>query len=852
VNLRSYQTQAVDAVLRDFQSVQSTLVCCPTGTGKSLIFAEVVRRLNNGDSAAIVIAHRQELLNQAQRTIEAHAGLDCEYELGERKASEIFPAPVLLASVQTLCSGRNGARRMHKFSPHNYGLLVIDECFPAGTLIDGRPIETIERGDGITTHLGFGTVTATMKRQCEAVMRITLSDGRRITCTPNHPVWTPNGFMAASKLTTDSMVLTITNESMSDLQETYPDKALPESIVPKRTLSENHPIDISETRRDNALQENERNEQAGSQGISVIEASPIGTQTTNSRRKRKATASSTGCNRARTRMANRTSYPNENTQRQWISDLLQGGHWQLCPEDCDRSGRFVARHFIEAGPRQEERRVFAFARVARVEVFKRGSGQRFSELCPDGFVYNLTVSNGNTYFAEGVLVHNCHHGVASSYREVIKYFKANKDLKILGVTATPERADEEALGQICESVAFDLPILQAVSDGWLVPVQQQLVDVQSLDFSHVRTTAGDLNGADLAAVMESERNLYGICDATMKELGNRKAIMFTVSVKQAEMAADILNRYKAGVGRFASGKTPVDERRSIMQAFSEGSFQVLVNCNLVSEGFDVPDAELLIQARPTKSKLLYTQQLGRIMRPLSGTVDFEQCGASTTLNEGGDASCHPETSGSNAALTFNPAARRRQAIANSAKPIAVVMDFVGNAGRHKLIHSLDILGGDISPRIRELAERELRKTGKPTAIDEILRDAEELEQKEKQRQESARRARLTARATFTTRIISPFEAFDMCAPPTRSWNDGKTLSTKQRELLRKQSIDPDRMSYSEGKTILNELFRRWSNGLCSLKQAALLKKRGVETKELTRDKASQLITEIATQEGWHK
>jgi superfamily II DNA or RNA helicase len=577
--LRSYQTQAVDAVLRDFQSVQSTLCCLPTGTGKSLIFAEVVRQLNNGDSAAIVIAHRQELLTQAQRTIEAHAGLDCEYELGERKASEIFPAPVLLASVQTLCSGRNGARRMHKFSPHSYGLLVIDEF---------------------------------------------------------------------------------------------------------------------------------------------------------------------------------------------------------------------------------------------------------------------------------------HHATAASYRAVIDYFKENKDLKILGVTATPERADEEALGQICESVAFDYSIQQAIKDGWLVPVQQQLIDIQSLDFSHVRTTAGDLNGADLAAVMESERNLYGICDATMKELGNRKAIMFTVSVRQAEMAADILNRYKAGVARFASGKTPVDERRSIMQAFSEGSFQVLVNCNLVSEGFDVPDAELLIQARPTKSKLLYTQQLGRIMRPLPGTVDFEQTYPRVRLTaEGGDASCRTTTPlthpvSSKAALTFNPAARRRAAIAASPKSVAVVMDFVGNAGRHKLIHSLDILGGDISPRIRELAERELRKTGKPTAIDEILRDAEELEQKEKQRQESARRARLTARATFTTRIISPFEAFDMCAPPTRSWNDGKTLSTKQRELLRKQSIDPDRMSYSEGKTILNELFRRWSNGLCSLKQAALLKKRGVETKELTRDKASQLITEIATQEGWHK
>src|SRR4051794_38695502 len=119
MKLRDYQTQAVDSVLRDFQNVQSTLCFLPTGTGKSAIFAELIRQLTNGDSGTVLIAHRQELLTQAQRTIESHAGLECEYELGERKASEIFPSPVLLASVQTLCSGRNGARRMHKFSPYN-------------------------------------------------------------------------------------------------------------------------------------------------------------------------------------------------------------------------------------------------------------------------------------------------------------------------------------------------------------------------------------------------------------------------------------------------------------------------------------------------------------------------------------------------------------------------------------------------------------------------------------------------------------------------------------------------------------------------------------------------------------
>jgi superfamily II DNA or RNA helicase len=328
--------------------------------------------------------------------------------------------------------------------------------------------------------------------------------------------------------------------------------------------------------------------------------------------------------------------------------------------------------------------------------------------------------------------------------------------------------------------------------------------------------------------MESESNLYGVCDATIRELGEKRAIMFTVSVKQAEMAANILNRYKAGVANYASGGTPKEDRRKIMRDFHEGRFQILVNCNLVSEGFDVPDAELLIQARPTKSKLLYQQQLGRIMRPLPGTVDFE--------------SVHVDTL---------DAVTRRDAIAKSRKPLATVMDFVGNAGRHKLVHAVDVLGGKISERVRELAERELRKTGRPEPIDELVAEAERKEDDERLRAEAARKAKLTARATYTMRTIDPFDAFDIVAPPTRDWDRGKSLTTKQRELMRRQGIDPDALSYTAGKTLLNEMFRRWDAKLCSLKQANLLKKHGYDTRELSREKASELIDALS-KNGWKR
>ena len=103
-----------------------------------------------------------------------------------------------------------------------------------------------------------------------------------------------------------------------------------------------------------------------------------------------------------------------------------------------------------------------------------------------------------------IVIDEFHHATANTYVKILDYFKSNPDIKILGVTATPDRTDEEALGQVCNSVAFNYTLTQAIGDGWLVPISCQMVSIAGLDFSEVRTTAGDLNGADLAAIMEGK------------------------------------------------------------------------------------------------------------------------------------------------------------------------------------------------------------------------------------------------------------------------------------------------------------------------------------------------------------
>lgn len=420
-----------------------------------------------------------------------------------------------------------------------------------------------------------------------------------------------------------------------------------------------------------------------------------------------------------------------------------------------------------------------------------------------------------------VVIDEAHHAPASSYRRVLDWYGTNPDLRILGVTATPDRADEEALGQVFESVSFDYEVLDAIQDGWLVPITQQMVHVEGLDFSGCRTTSGDLNGADLAAVMEYEKNLHRVVAPAIEIAGNRRTLVFCASVDHAERVCEMFNRHRDGMAAWVCGKTDKEERRKILSDFSTGRVQVVCNCGVLTEGFDNPGVEVVVMARPTKSRALYAQMAGRGTRP-----------ANEIAHELNDHES-PEA--------------RRALIEASCKPSCLIVDFVGNSGRHKLMTSADILGGNVSEQARDMAVAKARE-GKPVRMNEALREAEEEIEVEKQR-EAARRARLTARAKYSAQKIDPFDVFQVHPVAERGWDRGKRLSDAQAAILRKQGIEPDDMPYGQARQVLNELFRRWDTGMCTFGQAKILRKRGLPT-DVTREAAGQMIDEIAKKEGW--
>ncbi len=423
-----------------------------------------------------------------------------------------------------------------------------------------------------------------------------------------------------------------------------------------------------------------------------------------------------------------------------------------------------------------------------------------------------------------LIIDEAHHATSQTYRRVIDYYRTNPALKVLGVTATPDRADEEALGQVFQTVAFDYEVQDAIHDGWLVPIQQQMVHVEGLDYSSIRTTAGDLNGGDLAAVMEAEKNLQQMASASLEIIGQRRALVFTASVKAAEMTAEIFNRHRSGMAAWVCGKTDKDDRRSYLSDFATGKIQVMCNCGVLTEGFDDPGVEVVIMGRPTKSRALYSQMVGRSTRPLPGVVDG------------------PET----------PEARKA-AIAASAKPSCLVVDFVGNAGRHKLVTSADILGGKFSEQAIEKAILKAREARGPVNMTQELDLAEEelREQREQDRlAEIARRANLVATARFTTQSVDPFDVLHLEPTKARGWDQGRQLSEKQRTLLAKQGINPDQVSFTEAKQLIAEIFRRWNGNLCSFKQAKVLKKYGFET-NVSFAQASATIDALA-RNRWRK
>jgi len=355
--------------------------------------------------------------------------------------------------------------------------------------------------------------------------------------------------------------------------------------------------------------------------------------------------------------------------------------------------------------------------------------------CYNGKVKRFTRFNPRDF---GLIVcDEFHHFTAASNRNVMTWFNQNPNLKTLGVTATPIRADKAGLHNICQSVAYTMELREAIDEGWLVPIRQKFVTVEGLDISKVEIRAGKLNEGQVEAAFlgtdeEEEKMLHSIVRPTIQEAAGKKFLVFAAGKDHAIKLASCFFANGVEVGVVVEDTDP-GERAELIERYSNGDLQGLVNCMVFTEGFDAPATEIIANCRPTKSESLYLQIIGRATRPLKGVVDG------------------PDTPES-----------RKAAIAASAKSSCVILDFVGNSGDIKLISVADVLAGDkIDPIDLREALRVATETGETVDMEELAEKMKQSRLEEQERKEVERRQRLLTntkadRADYSTVDVDLF------------------------------------------------------------------------------------------------
>lgn len=391
-----------------------------------------------------------------------------------------------------------------------------------------------------------------------------------------------------------------------------------------------------------------------------------------------------------------------------------------------------------------------------------------------------------------VVVDEAHHATAKSYRTILDHFG---EARVLGVTATPDRADKQGLKAVFDAAAYVYEIRDAIRDGWLVPIVQRQVIVESLDLSKVAVRGGDFAEGELEAQLCAERTLHEVAVPTLEQSGARPTVVFTAGVAQARALAEVLNRYRKDCAVALSGETHPEERRQSVEDFKAGRVQYLVNCALFLEGFDAPLCACVAMARPTKSRALYAQAIGRGTRILGLSLE--------------------------------------ESVANG-KSDLLVLDFVGNSSTHSLVSVADVLDGsvteEVAQRVTELVKEE-PDLPVHVALERAGREIAE---------ESRRRALAIAR--FRTIEIDPFAILGAVARPGR-WG-GMPVTEKQAELLERTGIDVSAYDRGQASELIGRIIDRRQAGLCSYKQARLLARAGLNP-DVPFDVASSVIDELA-------
>lgn len=235
--------------------------------------------------------------------------------------------------------------------------------------------------------------------------------------------------------------------------------------------------------------------------------------------------------------------------------------------------------------------------------------------------FNKRILSLNPDEFDVIICDEAHRALAASWRTALKYFGVYKsdekyndpEKLLLCLTATPNRADNKGLEEICDDIAFVRDIRWGIENGWLCDIEAYKVNTR-IDINDVKTTRGDLDQKQLANKINIPERNELVVEKYLEITNGKKALFFTLDIAHAKDMAQTLNDAGVKAAPMYSGMGK-QERKATFEAHKKGEITALCGANIFLEGYDDPSIEVICMVRPTKSNVLYTQAIGRGLRP---------------------------------------------------------------------------------------------------------------------------------------------------------------------------------------------------------------------------------------------
>jgi len=389
------------------------------------------------------------------------------------------------------------------------------------------------------------------------------------------------------------------------------------------------------------------------------------------------------------------------------------------------------------------------------------------------------------------MVDEAHHCLADSYQHVLSHFP---NANVLGVTATPDKLLKKQMGKYFDSLAYEYTMRQAVKDKYLCPIKAQMIPLE-LNIRSVGVSEGDYRADDIGCALEPY--LEQIADEMLTYCKGRKTVVFLPLVVTSQKFCEMLKRRGVRAAE-VNGESP--DRAQILEDFDNGHYDVLTNSMLLTEGWDCPSVDCIINLRPTKVRSLYQQIIGRGLR------------------------LHP------------------------GKEYLLVLDFLWLTERHDLCRPSSIVCKDAE----EAAKIDRMVEENPAAVD--LMEAEEQASKdaivERERSLAQQLAEMRSRSR---RLVDPLQfALSIAAEdladytPTFTWEMAPPTQ-KQLDFLEKRGIYAASVeNMGKASMLIDRLMQRQNEGLSTPKQIRLLERYGFRyVGTWSFDAASRIISRLA-------